>query len=499
MMKKPASQLTIGAAVLLALAACGGGEGGNDAAAQLKNAGADAAQPATSTPGAVENANSSKQVAEQHVSADVLAKVLTSTTTTPATPLTRQPIFDMSVQWSAAYPAGAPVRAPENPPVRHHQFSSISGDDEATIQAPYEYYLNNSMTHAQLQRFDFRSLMMRLGISANKEIIAQKADAAADSELLTISPAATVNAYRGVRDIDDPENNQLTASGPLVIKKGANLPFDQVLQEWKGDGDKSLKLVLRKGAGDAIQVCYDVNIDTAKRTTCSVWSVPQNWKLNQELNFIGYYVRDDRSVYQGGSGELYWFADRGDDDGVLRTPASGPISERGISAGVLATMFDSWLQGVSAARDVGGSYISPVDANHNKIGIDDTDQAPSISLGANVILEDGSKSPLPYAPVTVPYEFNPGSRAYSGMERLPGDYWGYKSTDLKIQVAGDWQHPDGTYTAVMDRMSISIADAEAVTLSAERDFLAKSEALVPYGQLNTWSNRDGDGLSLIHI
>ena len=45
-----------------------------------------------------------------------------------------------------------------------------------------------------------------------------------------------------------------------------------------------------------------------RRLHCTAWSVPQNWKRGDKLNFVDQYVVEDRAPYAGESGLIHYSA-----------------------------------------------------------------------------------------------------------------------------------------------------------------------------------------------
>lgn len=84
------------------------------------------------------------------------------------------------------------------------------------------------------------------------------------------------------------------------------VPFGAVNQ-WKDSAGNDVELLLVKtNEPDTVRICTHLNSTLAKRLHCVTWKVPANWSWGEELVGGQHYLIDDRSVYTGETGLLYW-------------------------------------------------------------------------------------------------------------------------------------------------------------------------------------------------
>jgi len=84
------------------------------------------------------------------------------------------------------------------------------------------------------------------------------------------------------------------------------VPFGAVNQ-WKDSAGNDVELLLVKtDEPNTVRICTHLNSTMAKRLHCVTWKVPTNWSWGEELVGGQHYLIDDRSVYTGEAGLLYW-------------------------------------------------------------------------------------------------------------------------------------------------------------------------------------------------
>lgn len=90
------------------------------------------------------------------------------------------------------------------------------------------------------------------------------------------------------------------------VKRDALVPFG-TLREWRdGAGNRVSLMVIAGDTPDEARVCTDTNTDMIKRLQCKSWRVPADWSWGKPLNDPKQYIIDDRSVYSGETGHMYW-------------------------------------------------------------------------------------------------------------------------------------------------------------------------------------------------
>lgn len=185
----------------------------------------------------------------------------------------------------------------------------------------------------------------------------------AGTELLRIRPE--ISAFVGINQSPpwqsgkppaDHSNKKNEFSGklkhpdnkPFVIRKGDRFPFNTVLHSWHGTEGSKVELFLLKGnKPDELLSCLNNHLPISSRLICTVWHVPSSWEFGEKDNsgVIGAYIVDDRDRFGGKpGGKIYWLTsvlNVGKPKLPQSAPtgtASAPVSFRGISGDLLATM-----------------------------------------------------------------------------------------------------------------------------------------------------------------
>lgn len=84
------------------------------------------------------------------------------------------------------------------------------------------------------------------------------------------------------------------------------VPFGAVNQ-WKDSTGNDVELLLIKAdEPDTVRICTHINSTLAKRLHCVTWKVPADWTWGKELIGGKHYLIDDRTVYAGETGLMYW-------------------------------------------------------------------------------------------------------------------------------------------------------------------------------------------------
>ena len=89
-------------------------------------------------------------------------------------------------------------------------------------------------------------------------------------------------------------------------QRQALVPFG-VLNQWQDAVGNNLRLLLIKGdKANEARLCTHLNSSLAKRLHCVTWQVPADWRWGKELKGGYHYLIEDRSVYAGETGFMYW-------------------------------------------------------------------------------------------------------------------------------------------------------------------------------------------------
>ena len=89
-------------------------------------------------------------------------------------------------------------------------------------------------------------------------------------------------------------------------QRQALVPFG-VLNQWQDAVGNNLRLLLIKGdKANEARLCTHLNSSLAKRLHCVTWQVPTDWRWGKELVGGRHYLIEDRSVYAGETGFMYW-------------------------------------------------------------------------------------------------------------------------------------------------------------------------------------------------
>lgn len=357
--------------LLATLAACGGNSGdsagtgasSSGAGIQTKAPGDDtspASTPAAETAGAA--AGSVAAISAAGLRGDVLAQAL-RTTTSQANPADgSQPLPTRA--WPSSY--GYPEVKPDKGMVLTSFFTDhqISADEGKTgLGAHVSTIRAFAMPNHTNGAVNYDSVEWRLGLSGQGNLPATLAQDAADAEALQLGARLplTVKADPKVR-ADDTIEKTVTATSdtPYSLRRNALLDWQKPLHSWSAeDGRQRVDLLLIEGAkADEFAACFQFNVASylVDRQHCSLWQVPAGWAPGQPLVYQGQYVKN---VFRYGEDNAtlpsHWISDpqaiHGKAESTIPTEptpppgapvkADAPVSSRGISGGVLATMLDA--------------------------------------------------------------------------------------------------------------------------------------------------------------
>ena len=319
-----AASSSLGAAVLLALAACGSGDGGAPAAQQPADGGAvvkaevasgeatqgaqtsqaqndvPAAQTNAAQGGAANDVASSDEpktmtepISKESVRGDVLATALTQEITVPA----------------------------QNGKGESHQVNM--GPSEHTLDQKtkfrYEHTLKKADAGSSLGTFVYEQatwpsegpksfssdrLRVSFGLSGGESIQERLASSEEDAELLKIGRSSiyVLDYLKNDGSYEESEKAQLETDLERVIRKNEAIPVRvHTLAAWKGERQAVISLYINSGEGKwggdlsrQFSVCTYVEglvadnyIPSFARSTCSTWEVPQSWQPGSKLIYKG--------------------------------------------------------------------------------------------------------------------------------------------------------------------------------------------------------------------
>ena len=123
---------------------------------------------------------------------------------------------------------------------------------------------------------------------------------------LTVSGGKTVTlgAEQKLRQHD--LDLTLASANAHTFQTDARIPYGLVT-EWR-QGDSFTELMVLPGDNDKqAKLCWNTHTAQARQLYCQVWSTPDGWQRGGgTLNLDDQYVVDDRAMYEGESGHLYW-------------------------------------------------------------------------------------------------------------------------------------------------------------------------------------------------
>ena len=110
-----------------------------------------------------------------------------------------------------------------------------------------------------------------------------------------------------VDNVPAPVESALSTDKPFSAKLTSEVPYGTLVQ-WADAAGHNDQLMLLKGNEGVAKLCWNGNTTHVRRLHCTAWSVPQNWKRGDKLNFVDQYVVEDRAPYAGESGLIHYSA-----------------------------------------------------------------------------------------------------------------------------------------------------------------------------------------------
>ena len=309
------------AALAVLLAACGSGSGTGDsggtggAGVAPKDAGA---APAQNTPASAENAPAAGQQAaeaegalidENGIRGDVLLSMLDHRTChhkdlEPASSY-NGPLLDdaqrADIPDAAAGVAldGAPnykLKPGQQPPV------GMPGHDVPCTSSLYEYTGFNDGT-ATVSQFSNLSLGLREPVDPSKREIR---GAYTRTQITVSGTSVTLGAEQQLAGSDgNAEKQTLVSASAHTFQTNERIPFGLVT-EWR-QGAAFNELMVLPGDNDRqAKLCWNTHTSFMRRLHCQVWALPDGWQRGKPMDLDDQYLVDDRSMYEGETGHLYW-------------------------------------------------------------------------------------------------------------------------------------------------------------------------------------------------
>lgn len=271
------------------------------------------------TEGPVTQTASMSAITSTWLNSDVLATMLVQQTeTVSGTPTLIFPSY-AALPWSGPGPTGQVDPEASTPNVYAYQNLSLQAgaNNRFTYSArtfwrhdmlPGAVYNFNALTHD----FDLIVRLPQFRQSSNEVFFDRSGTIATNTELLQLGNTLTTRVGTETLNgaVEGETATTLTAPSPYSIRQGVQIPFNQVLLEWRQDGTSqtvySQLLLLNGATSDQARLCLNTHVPSIKRLACTIWAVPPRWSLGQRLEFRGNYIVDDRTPQAGETGHLYW-------------------------------------------------------------------------------------------------------------------------------------------------------------------------------------------------
>lgn len=161
---------------------------------------------------------------------------------------------------------------------------------------PY-YYNNTSMTQ---RRFNYWTAKVPLEVTADGFSVGAQIQVSA-----RFDPAKPGGGQ--IDNVPAPVESALSTDKPFSAKLTSEVPYGTLVQ-WADAAGHNDQLMLLKGNEGVAKLCWNGNTPHVRRLHCTAWSVPQNWKRGDKLNFVDQYVVEDRAPYAGESGLIHYSA-----------------------------------------------------------------------------------------------------------------------------------------------------------------------------------------------
>ena len=161
---------------------------------------------------------------------------------------------------------------------------------------PY-YYNNTSMTQ---RRFNYWTAKVPLEVTADGFSVGAQIQISA-----RFDPAKPGGGQ--IDNVPAPVESTLSTDKPFSAKLTSEVPYGTLVQ-WADAAGHNDQLMLLKGDEGVAKLCWNGNTTHVRRLHCTAWSVSQNWKRGDKLNFVDQYVVEDRAPYAGESGLIHYSA-----------------------------------------------------------------------------------------------------------------------------------------------------------------------------------------------
>ncbi|MDO5104102.1 MAG: hypothetical protein Q4D91_14625 [Lautropia sp.] len=337
-MLNKAHHLPLHIAILLSLAACGGGGGSERAVSanpNLPERGSHLTGQDSSSQGAGLASTGTGSASSDLISAgrDDVAMNGESSASRPAdTPApaisaagvnaavlaamldTRTP--DLSRLGGGGSPVAVPVESPDGPAIESAYGPFIGSSQQLEpsnyvplpADAPFNPYVNDQYAPnrggSRYHASNFIQNRWNLSGHAATPFTRMEMNVGLATTDTTLSLGEVLNLITGENSAR--QAMTLNATGAYSVQTSALVPYDQVIQQWN-NGVSLVQLMLRRGReADEAQLCWNVQAPELVRLICNTWEVSEDWQPGQPLSLERHTIEDGRSVHPGEAGHLYW-------------------------------------------------------------------------------------------------------------------------------------------------------------------------------------------------
>lgn len=126
--------------------------------------------------------------------------------------------------------------------------------------------------------------------------------------LLTLGQEMTLT-HTDDRDFGKAKTSlKLHADRAYRVRYARPVAFNRVLQRWHSADGQTVQMLLLPGADKKqFRLCLDMYLSKVTRRSCSMWEVPDDWKIDAPVDFRGIYVEDNRKPL-GEDRRLVWWS-----------------------------------------------------------------------------------------------------------------------------------------------------------------------------------------------
>ncbi len=121
--------------------------------------------------------------------------------------------------------------------------------------------------------------------------------------------------------LDQPQT--LVSASAYTFQTSARIPYGLVT-EWRQGADFNELMVLPGADETQAKLCWNTHTSFLRRLHCQVWELPDGWQRGATMNLEDQYIVDDRSMYPGESGHLFWRGNAEAPEAASQAAASVP-------------------------------------------------------------------------------------------------------------------------------------------------------------------------------